>query len=79
MTIGKKPPTVFAITETHVSKGYRLGFLEIDGFGTFRRHRQTGRKGGGMLLYVGDHLKTPMVKTSKSVGIDGSCYYQISA
>jgi len=40
------------ITETHLKRKHLPGFESIDGYTAFRRDREGGRRGGGVMIYI---------------------------
>ena len=63
--LSSKPNTILAVTESHLYPDYPSQLLQVSGFLCYRRDRH-GKRGGGVLLYVPDYMRSSEMERNQS-------------
>ena len=61
-----KPNVILALTESHLYPDYPEQLLQVIGYQCYRKDR-LGKRGGGVLLYVPDYIRSAEVERDQSI------------
>ena len=64
--LSSKPNIILALTESHLYHLYPEQLLQVSGYQCHRRDR-LGKRGGGVLLYVPDYIRSTEVERNQSI------------
>ena len=66
-TVIEMKPDIVGVTETWATDSILDSELDLEGYQKFRCDRQTGNRGGGVLIYVKDIILNPTEYQTKSL------------